>query len=68
MNKEINCITNKGKAARNKWENMTLTFFWRYAVYIKIRTTLFLYLLINLFKERYTSSAKNYKYLNKFIS
>ena len=68
MNKEINYIINKGKAAKNKWENDDTDFFWRYAVYIKIRTTLFLYLQINLFKERYISSAKNYKYLNKVIS
>ena len=27
MNKEINCITNKGKAARNKWENDDTDFF-----------------------------------------
>ena len=47
---------------------MTLTFFGRYAVYIKIRTALFLDLLINLIKERYISSVKNYKYLNKVVS
>ena len=32
------------------------------------RAIIFQNLLINLFKQRYTSSFKSYKYLNKFIS
>ena len=47
---------------------LTLTFFESYTVYVKIGATLFPYLLINLIKERYISSAKNYNYLNKVIS
>ena len=36
MNKEISCITNKRKTAKNEWENlMTLIFFELYTVYIK---------------------------------
>ena len=52
---------------RKKWlkmngKMMTLTIFQLYAVYIKIRTILFPYLLISLIKERYISSVKSYKY------
>ena len=46
---------------------MTLTFFKLYMVYIKIRRTLFPYLLVNLFNERCISLAKGYEYLNKLI-
>ena len=42
MNKEIHCITNEGKSAKNEWENDLCS------LYEKIRTTLFPYLLINL--------------------
>ena len=42
------------------------TFFKTSAVYIKIRKIVFPYLLINLFKERFISSVKNY--LKKLIS
>ena len=34
MNKEIRCITNKGKMAKNEWEMMTLTFVKLNTVYI----------------------------------
>ena len=34
----------------------------------KMRKTLFPYLLVNLFKERYISAVKSFKYLNKLIS
>ena len=44
MNEEIHCIINKGKAAKNEWENDDFDFFELYAVCIKIRTTLFSYL------------------------
>ena len=48
---------------------MTMTFFELYTVYInEIRKILFAYLLVNLFKQRYLSSVKRYKYLNKFLS
>ena len=41
---------------------MTLTFFKLYTVYTKkIRTMLFPYLLVNLFKQRYISSVKRWK-------
>ena len=53
MKKEIHCITNKGKTAKNEWENDDSDFFLTLCdVYKKIRTTLFPYLLINLIKER----------------
>ena len=48
---------------------MTMTFFEFCTVYIyKVREIIFPYLLINLFKERYSSSVKRYYYINKFIS
>ena len=51
------------------WKMMTLTFFEHYKRYIKkIRAIVFLDLLINLFKQRYSSYVKSYKYLNKLIS
>ena len=37
-------------------------------IYKKIKTILFPYLLANVFKQKYTSSVKSYKHLNKFIS
>ena len=69
MNKEILCITNEGKLAKNEWENDYSDFIRvLYSVYKKIGTILFPYLLVNLFKGRYTNSVKSYKYLNKLIS
>ena len=57
--------------AKEKWlimkndeKMMTLTFLELYTVYIKFRTAVFPYLLVNLFKEKYISSVKSYKYLN----
>ena len=58
MNEEIHRITNKGKAAKNEWENDDSDFFQK-----KVRTTLFPHLLINIIKKRYISSVKDYKYL-----
>ena len=47
---------------------MTMTFFELCTVYIyKVRTILFQYLLINLFKQRYISSVERYCYWNKFM-
>ena len=46
-----------------------MTFFELYAVYIKDQDNFFSpYLRVNLFKERYISSVKNYKYLNHLVS
>ena len=60
---KIRCITNNGKR-KNGYEWMGkwwLTFFELYTVYIKkIRTILFPYLLVNLFKLRYISSVQSY--------
>ena len=51
------------------WKMMTLTFFEHYKRYIKkIRVIVFPDLLINLFKQRYSSYVKSYKYLDKLIS
>ena len=48
-------------------KRMTLVFFELCTVYIrKTRAIPFPYLLANLFKQRYISSVKSYKYLNKF--
>ena len=66
MNEDICCITNKGKTVKNEWENDDSDFLQAFTVYIKIRQIVFPYLLIN--KERYISSVKSYKYLNKLIS
>ena len=60
MNKELHCITNKGKAAKNEWKNDDSDILRAsYSFYIKKnKATLFPYLLINLFKQRYISSVK----------
>ena len=53
----------------NEWENDGSDILQAlYSVYEKIRTALFLYLLVSLFKQRYISSVKICKYLNKFMS
>ena len=67
MKKFIELLT-KEKKVRINGKILTLTFFESYTVYVKIGATLFPYLLINLIKERYISSAKNDNYLNKVIS
>ena len=67
MKKFIELLT-KEKKLRINGKILTLTFFESYTVYVKIGATLFPYLLINLIKERYISSAKNDNYLNKVIS
>ena len=54
--------------SKNKWENDDSDMVQAlYSVYNKNMTALFPYLLVNLFKQKYISSAKSYKYLNKFI-
>ena len=69
MNEEICCITKKGKILKNEWENDGSDFLRAvYSSYNKIRTILFPYLLVKLFKQRYISSAKSYKYLKKLLS
>ena len=53
----------------NEWENDHSNKLGAlYGGYKKIRTILFPYLLVNLFKQRCTKSVKSYKYLKKFIS
>ena len=69
MNEEIRCITNKGKPAKNAWDNDDCNILRTlYSAYKKIRTIAFPYLLVTLFKQEYFSSVKSYKYFNKFIS
>ena len=59
----------KGKTARNEWRNDDSNILRAlYSVHNKIRTIVFPHLLVNMFKQRYISSVKSYKYLNKFIS
>ena len=44
----------KGKTAMNEWKNDDSEILWAlYSVYKKIRTILFPYLLVYLFKQRY---------------
>ena len=64
---EICCVDSKEKQLRINGKEMTLTFFKLYMVYIKIRRTLFPYLLVNLFNERCISFTKGYEYWNKLI-
>ena len=64
MKKFIALLTEE-RQLRMNGEMMSLTFFKLYTEYIKIRTIFFSYLLLNLFKERYISFVKSYKYLNK---
>ena len=66
--KKFTELLTKEKKLRINGKILTLTFFESYTVYVKIGATVFPYLLINLIKERYISSAKNYNYLNKVIS
>ena len=69
MNEEIHCITNKGKTAKNEWENDDPDFLLAlYSVNKKLGQFFFRTLLANLFKQRYISSVTSYKYLNKLIS
>ena len=69
MNEEICCITCKGKTDKNEWKNNDSDFLRAlYSVCKKIRTIIFPCLLVNLLKQRYISSIKSYKYLNKLTS
>ena len=53
MNEEIRCITDKGKTAKNEWENDDSDFLRAlHSVYKNIRIIIFLYLLLSLFKQR----------------
>ena len=62
MNKEICCITNEEKTARNEWENDDSDFLTALnSVYKKIRTIFFHTLLTN-------HSIASYKYFKKLIS
>ena len=68
MNEEISHITNKGKTVKNELENDDSGSLQAlYSVY-KIRSIIFPYLIVNLFKQRYISAAKSYKHLIKLIS
>ena len=61
MNEEINCITNK-KATNNELVNWDSDFLQAlYSIYKKLGQ-FFSYIVINLFKERFISSVKKYKY------
>ena len=69
MCEEIHCISYDRKTAKSKWENDDSDFLVAlYSVYKKLRQFFFHTLLINLFKQRYISSAKSYKHLNKLIN
>ena len=69
MNEEIHCINNKGKTAKNEWENNDSDFLVAlYCAYKKLGQFFFHTLPTNLFKKRYISSVTSYKYLNKLIS
>ena len=53
-----------GKRTKNEWENNDSDFLQAlYSVDIRLGQ----YLLAILFKQRYTSSVKSYKHLNKLI-
>ena len=69
MKKEISCITSKGKITKKEWENDDSDFLWAlWSAYEKLGQFLFhYYILVNLFKERYISSVKSYKYLNNRV-
>ena len=68
MNEEISHIANKGKTVKNELENDDSGSLQAlYSVY-KIRSIIFPYLIVNLFKQRYISAAKSYKHLIKLIS
>ena len=67
--KKFVVLLKKEKQQRMNGKMMSLTFFELYAVYIKKNMTiLFPYLLVNMFKQRYITYVKSYKYLNKSIS
>ena len=67
MNEEIPCITNKGKMAKNEWENDWLSSNFIRCIK-KLGQFFFHTLLANLFKQRCISSVTSCKYLNKLIS
>ena len=58
MNEEIRCITNKGKMAKNEWENGSDVFPALYIVYKKLGQFFFHTLLTNLFKQSHISAVK----------
>ena len=63
MNKEISCITNKGKMARNEWENDDFDFLWAlHSVYKKLGQFFFHTLLTM------HHSVASYKHLKKLIN
>ena len=68
MIEQIRCITNKGKMAKNDWENDSDFLPTLYIAYKILRQFFFHTLLANLFKQRHTSSVRSYEYLNKLIS
>ena len=56
-------LPTKEKRLRMNGEMITLTFFEFFSLYKKIRSILFPYLLVYLFKQRYIGSVKSCKYL-----
>ena len=67
MNEQIHCFTTVGKMAQFEWENDESDLLPALCnVYKNWDNSSSV--LVNLFKERYVSSVKSYKYLNKFIS
>ena len=68
MIEEIRCITKKGKTVKIDWENDSDFLPTLYIVYKKLRQFFFHTLLVNVFKQKYISSIRSYKYLNRLIS
>ena len=58
----------KGKTAKNELKNDDSDFLWTLYGYIQNLNNFFPQWLVELFKERFISSVKSYKYLSKLIS
>ena len=66
--KKFFALLTKEKTAINKCENDdSYVLQALYSVCKNFRTILFPYLIVTLFKQRYSSSVKIYEYLNKFL-
>ena len=68
MNEEIRCITNKGKTAKNEWENDDSNFL-RVLYNVSKKSWQFLFQTYSLTcLDKDASVLLSYKYLNKLIS
>ena len=69
MSEETCCITNKGNATKDEWEDDDSGFPQAIpSVYKKIGTIVFLYVLFNFFMKSYISSVNSCKYIKKLVS